>query len=127
MNVFLDGNEATISNFEKVLANFTEQRKYVLKNVRETKAYDKAANKVLDEVESITYTVVDPDTFSSMKVKTLTKIPVITQKKLEEADSPIFVSFPLETTIVRPYAIEYGKVKVSIIAPNAELVPASKT
>lgn len=127
MNVFLDGNETTISNFEKVLANFTKQCKYVLKNVRETKAYDKAANKVLDEVESITYTVVDPDTFSSMKVKTLTKIPVITQKKLEEADSPIFVSFPLEATIVRPYAIEYGKVKVSIIAPNAELVPASKT
>ncbi|HBI62139.1 MAG TPA: hypothetical protein DDY31_13170 [Lachnospiraceae bacterium] len=125
MNAPLDGNMARISDFERPLADFISNEKFVLKNIRENKAYDKTTKKVLNVVESITYTVAATDTFSNMKVKVLSSMPVITQKELEDSDCPVFVSFPLETTLVRPYSIEYGAVKVSIIAPQVQLVKDS--
>ena len=97
-----------------------------MKNVHENKAFDKATKKSLDKVESITYTVVDPETFTTMKIKVLNPTPVITQDELDRSDSPVFITFPLDKTKVRPYSIEYGKVKVSIVAPDVVLVTDAK-
>ncbi|NBH20450.1 hypothetical protein D3Z55_24510 [Clostridiaceae bacterium] len=126
MIAHLDNNEAKACVFVKPLAEFTKHGKFVVKFVRVNKVFDKAANKTLDVNESVTYTVVEPETFSNMKVKVTNPVPVITQDELDRSDSPVFITFPLDKTEVRPYAIEYGKVKVSIIAPFAELVTDSK-
>ena len=126
MIVSLDGNQAKMKDFEMPLSMFTKQCNYALKNVHENKAFDKATKKSLDKVESITYTVVDPETFTTMKIKVLNPTPVITQDELDRSDSPVFITFPLDKTKVRPYSIEYGKVKVSIVAPDAVLVTDAK-
>ena len=46
---------------------------------------------------------------------------MISEKELENAEHPIFISIPLKDSIVKPYKIEYGKVKVSIQVPYVKI------
>lgn len=126
MIAHLDNNKVKTCVFVKMLSEFTKHDTFVIKSVRVNKVFDKEANKVSDVNESVTYTVVETETFSSMKVKVTNPVPVITQDELDRSDSPVFITFPLDETKVRPYSIEYGKVKVSIVAPDAVLVTDAK-
>lgn len=126
MIAHLDNNKVKTCVFVKMLSEFTKHDTFVIKSVRVNKVFDKEANKVSDVNESVTYTVVETETFSSMKVKVTNPVPVITQDELDRSDSPVFITFPLDKTKVRPYSIEYGKVKVSIVAPDAVLVTDAK-
>ncbi|NBH36639.1 hypothetical protein D3Z58_24840 [Clostridiaceae bacterium] len=126
MIAHLDNNKVKTCVYVKMLSEFTKHNTFVIKSVRVNKVFDKEANKVSDVNESVTYTVVETETFSSMNVKVANPVPVITQDELDRSDSPVFITFPLDKTEVRPYAIEFGKVKVSIVAPDAVLVTDAK-
>ena len=40
---------------------------------------------------------------------------------LESLEEPLFIAIPVSKTIIRPYSIEYGFAKVSIIAPEVKI------
>ena len=78
------------------------------------------------EIEYVKYRCADPVTFSGLIIKVETKKPVISEKDLENSVENMRIRIPVEETYVKPYAIEYGKAKVSIIAPRVELVKTPK-
>ena len=73
-------------------------------------------------VEAYNYTVTDMDTLGSFNVHVTSTTPVITPEELEEAEERVFIEFPMNETIVKPYRIEFGTATVSIVAPYAQLV-----
>ena len=80
-------------------------------------------NKVkTDRVDSVSYKVIDNLFYDTFTVKVYQDKPIITQKDLDNREDNVYVSFPLEHTVVSLYAIEYGIVKVSIVAPDIEII-----
>lgn len=92
----------------------------VVRNIRESYVLD-ANGKRTDQIDCIRYDCVDPNTFDTFTAKVLTSKPVISKEALEASDVPVYIEIPVEETIIRPYSIEYGRVKVSIIAPYVKL------
>ena len=78
------------------------------------------------EIECVKYRCADPVTFSGLMIKVETNKPVISVKDVEESSEPIYIRIPVDDTLIKPYAIEYGKAKVSIVAPYVELVKSSR-
>jgi hypothetical protein len=77
--------------------------------------------KKTDKIEAVRYDCVNPDNFTSFIIKVETSRPVVTKEVLDASDEPIFINIPVAEVVIRPYAIEYGKAKVSIIAPYVKL------
>lgn len=92
----------------------------VVKEVRISNVLD-AEGKRTDKVDCIKYDCVNPDNFSTFTIKVNTTRPAITNEIIDGADEPIYISIPVEEVVIRPYKIEYGKAKVSIIAPYVKL------
>ena len=78
------------------------------------------------EVEYVKYKCIDTATYSSLMIKVETNKPVISNANLEASEDAVYIRIPVDETLIKPYAIEYGKAKVSIIAPFVELVKTPK-
>lgn len=121
----LRDNKISAENIEFALSNILPgRRKLAVTEVRPVPHYDEN-HKRTDKIEGYRYTVTDMDTLSSFSVRVNSTAPVITPEELEETDERVFIEFPLEETIVKPYRIEYGIATISIIAPYATLVTPS--
>lgn len=92
----------------------------ILKDVRISYKLD-ASGKKTSEIESIRYDLVDPETFSFFTVKVISNAPVITQEALNDSDTHVFVTLPVEETVITPYEIKFGEAKVTIQAPFIKL------
>lgn len=92
----------------------------VVRSIRESYVMD-ANGKRTDNIDCIRYDCVDPNTFDTFTIKVLTSKPVISKEALDASDEPVCIEIPVEETIIRPYSIEYGKAKVSIIASYVKL------
>ena len=86
---------------------------------------DEAGEKT-KEVEYVKYKCIDTATYSSLMIKVKTNKPVISNTDLEASEDAVYIRIPVDETLIKPYAIEYGKAKVSIIAPRVELVKTPK-
>ena len=92
----------------------------VVKNVRISNVLDAEGQKT-DKVEAVRYDCVNPDDFSTFTLKVEKSLPVVTKEVLETSEEPVFISIPVSEVVIRPYAIEFGKAKVSIVAPYVKL------
>lgn len=91
----------------------------VVRNVRYAYQTDADGNRT-DTVKSVLYDCVDPLNFATFTLKVNSSKAVITPEELEEAEEVVYIEIPVESTLIKPYAIEYGKAKVSIIAPQVK-------
>ena len=114
-------NKTTKDFFIKHLIDFYPNvNEFILKEVKVNYLYE---NKVkTDRVDSVSYKVIDNLFYDTFTVKVYQDKPIITQKDLDNREDNVYVSFPLERTVVSLYAIEYGIVKVSIVAPDIEII-----
>lgn len=114
-------NKTTKDFFIKHLIDFYPNvNEFILKEVKVNYIYE---NKVkTDRVDSVSYKVIDNLFYDTFTVKVYQDKPIITQKDLDNREDNVYVSFPLEHTVVSLYAIEYGIVKVSIVAPDIEII-----
>lgn len=92
----------------------------VVSNVRISNVIG-AEGKRTDKVEAVRYDCVNPDNFSTFTLKVEATRPVVTKEILEATEEPVYISIPVDAVAIRPYAIEYGQAKVSIIAPYVKL------
>lgn len=92
----------------------------VVKDVRVSYVMD-AEGKKTDKVEAVRYDCVNPDNFSTFTLKVETTRPIVTKEILEASEEPIYIAIPVSEVVIRPYAIEFGKAKVSIIASHVKL------
>lgn len=121
MKFSLNNNTVSKDFFIKHLSDFYPNgSEFVLKEVRPNFEYHN--NKRTDQVQSISYRVVDTISFDTFVVKVKDTTPIITQQELATRDMPVYVQFPLEHTIVKPYSLEFATAKVSIVAPYVEFI-----
>lgn len=92
----------------------------VVKSVRTSYKFDQD-RKATDEIESIKYDCVDPETFSVFTIKVNTTKAVVTQEQIDQNDEATYISIPVAETFIKPYDIKFGIVKVSIVAPFVKL------
>lgn len=121
----LKDNKISAENIAFPLSNiYPDKREFAVTEVRPVFHYDKEHNRT-EQIEAYKYTVTDMETLSSFSVRVNSTTPVITPEELEETEERVFIEFPMDATIVRPYKLEYGYASVSAIAPYATLVTPS--
>jgi hypothetical protein len=118
MKRIIERNEVKVRDFNIPAGGFIPN-KAVLRDISEVRK--KENDKLTDIVEAIRYDCVDPQTFCNFTVKVYESVPCITAKELEASEQAVLVEIPVDKTVLRPYAVEYGVVKVSIIAPYIKL------
>ncbi len=119
MQIVLDNNQMKASALQ-VSAEGIIPDVAVVKNVRISNVMD-AEGKKTDMVEAIRYDCVNTDNFSTFTLKVETTHPIVTKEMLEASEEPIYIAIPVSEVVIRPYSIEYGNAKVSIIAPYVKL------
>lgn len=119
MRAKLDENKVEAAELVLPLSTFTQTDEYALKNIQEN--YEYVNNKKTDTFLSTTLTCIDVETLAILRIKVESRIN-LTAKMLEQSEQPVYIKIPIEQTFVRPYAIEYGKAKVTIIAPSVTIV-----
>lgn len=119
MKVILDNNNMKASELEVSAVGIIPEIA-VVKNVRVSNVLD-AEGKKTDKVEAVRYVCVNPDNFSMFTLKVETTRPVVTKEILEASEEPVYIMIPVSEVVIRPYAIEYGNAKVSVIAPYVKL------
>lgn len=122
MVVKINGNKVPAPYLEGRLKDYVpENAEFAVTGVRTRYHYDEHKRKT-DAVEAVVYDVLEMETLAALSIRVNTTIPVITQEKLMQSEGRVFILFPLEETVVRPYRLEYGTATVSIVAPYAKLV-----
>lgn len=124
MSINLENNEIKAEAFELPGRGFLPEEVVLLDYSCQYKTDNN--NQKTDTIECIRYTCIDTKTFSRFKVKVLSNKPVISKKDLEDSETPVYIRIPVDETTIKPYEIQYGKAKVSIIAPFVELVKTPK-
>lgn len=92
----------------------------VVRSMRFAYQPDENGNRT-EVIDSVRYDCVDPTTFATFTIKVNGAKTIITQKELEGTDDVVYIDIPVELTVIKPYALEYGKAKVSIVAPYVKL------
>lgn len=92
----------------------------VLRNVRPSYVKD-AEGKNTELIECVRYDCVDPNTYATFTIKVESTKAIVTKQALEASEEPLYVAIPVKETVIKPYAVEYGKAKVSIVAPYLKL------
>lgn len=94
--------------------------KAVLKEVRVS--YKKDENgKITEDIDATRYHCINPDNFDTFTVKVPGKKPVISLDEFKKLETVLYLEIPVSETLIKPFVIEYGKVKVSIIAPEVRI------
>lgn len=101
------------------LSDYTETTDYVVTAVKDN--YEYVDGKRTDNWLSTTVSCVDTVSFATINIKVAKRIN-LTQQEIEETDDNIFIQINLDETFVRPYAIEYGKAKVSIFTDTVKVI-----
>lgn len=120
MKLKIDNNSVDVKNLA-IIADGKISKEVALRNVRYTYQTDSDGNRT-DTIKAILYDCVDPVNFATFTLKVNSSKAVITPEELEEAEDVVYIEIPVELTVIKPYSIEYGKAKVSIIAPNVKLL-----
>lgn len=117
--MFINNNSCRSTVLQKSLDEITEAPAYILKAVKTNYIYE---NKVpTNTVDSISYSVVEPETYSFFTVKVKKSVPLVTQQQIEDSDGNVWVRF--ENATVTPYEVKFGTAKVSIKADDVSIVP----
>lgn len=119
MKIQIDHNVIKASKLE-VPADGIIPELAVVKNIRISYVID-AEGKKTEKVEAIRYDCVNPENFSMFTLKVEATRPVVTKEILDASEEPIYIVIPVTEVVIRPYAIEFGNAKVSIIAPYVKL------
>lgn len=115
----INNNSLTIEDISFPAEGYVPE-KAVLKEVRVS--YKKDDNeKVTSEVEATRYLCINPENYDSFTLKVPGKRPVIEPDDFKEFEAVLYLEIPVSETLIKPYSIDYGKVKVSIIAPDVKL------
>lgn len=121
MKFSLNNNTVSKDFFIKHLSDFYPNgSEFVLKEIKPNFVYQN--NKRTDQVQSISYKVIDTISYDTFVVKVHAEKPIISQDELATRDMPVYIQFPLENTVVKPYSLEFTTAKVSIVAPYIELI-----
>ena len=120
----IDNNMMKASSLEMGATGLISEQLVLLDITYQYKT-DEAGEKT-KEVEYVKYKCIDTATYSSLMIKVETNKPVISNANLEASEDAVYIRIPVDETLIKPYAIEYGKAKVSIIAPFVELVKTPK-
>lgn len=116
---FISNNTCKAAILQKSLDEITEAPAYILKGVKANYIYE---NKVAtNTIDSIAYSVVEPESYSFFTVKVKNIVPLVTQQQIEDSDGNIWVRF--ENATVTPYELKYGTAKLSIKADDVSIVP----
>lgn len=119
MKYIIDRNEVKVKNFNIPATGFIPEHAVLREvNLVKKKGPD---GKMTDEIEAIRYECIDPLSYGSFSVKVFGKVPVISEEELEASEQAVRVEIPVDKTIIRPYQIDYGTAKVSIISPYIKL------
>ena len=119
MKILIDNNMIKASALQESAEGIIPEVA-ALRNVRISNVLGSEGKKT-DKVEIVRYDCVNPDNFSTFTIKVETTRPVVTKEILDESDEPIYIAIPVAEVVIRPYSIEYGNAKVSIIAPYVKL------
>ena len=119
MKVLIDNNRMKASELQVPALGIIPDLA-IVKNVRISNVLDSEGKKT-EKIEAVRYDCVNPENFSILTLKVETTRPVVTKEILEAAEEMIYISIPVDEVIIRPYSIEYGNAKVSIIAPYVKL------
>ena len=94
--------------------------KVVLNDIRVS--YKSENGKKTDEIETVRYDVINPDTFETFTIKVDGSAPVISPENFDTEEKKIYIEIPVDKVIIKPYKIEYGVVYLSITAPNVKII-----
>ena len=86
--------------------------------LKEIRVVEKEESGVIDHVK---YDCVNPVDFSNFTIKVPGKQPVISPEQLESATGVVYIDIPLDKVEIKPYELNYQKLKVSIVAPEVRL------
>ena len=101
------------------LSDFTETTDYAVTAIKEN--YEYLDGKRTDKWLSSTISCVDTVSFATINIKVTQRIALV-QQEIDETDDNIFIQIDLGKTFVRPYSIEYGKAKVSIVTDSVKVI-----
>ena len=118
MRKIIDSNSMDVKDLT-LIAEGKIPPQVVVRNVRYAYQTDADGNKT-DTIKAVLYDCVDPVNFATFTLKVNSSKAVITPEELEEAEDVVYIEIPVELTVIKPYSIEYGKAKVSIIAPQVK-------
>lgn len=119
MKLCLNENKVGLTSLTSHLANFTTSRTFVCKEIKLNYHYENGEKTTT--VESVSYTLADPQTLDVFKLKVMGNDPVVNPENFAKSETTAKISVPTEQTLVKPYKIEHGKVLVSIVAPYVKL------
>ena len=105
-------------DFFKGLEEFIPNDKFVVKQVSPIYDYEKGVK--TDKVVAYRYSLVDPEMFEPFDVKVEGTTPVVTNEIVADRENRVCVT--LENAVIKPYKIEYGKVKYSISADSIKVL-----
>ncbi len=94
--------------------------KAVLKDIRVSYKKNTEGNLTKD-IEATRYHCISPDNFDTFIIKVCGKEPIIDPEDFKKSNDNIFVEIPVSETVIKPYEIAFGRVKVSIIAPYVRI------
>ena len=116
----LDKNEIPAKDMQKRLSDFFGDDLFVLRGVRKINRYKNGER--TEEVAGYAYDVIDGASYSAFRVKVESSSPAIEPDQFEKSSDTVFVRIPLDKTIVVPYSVEFGRAKVTVVAPFVEVV-----
>lgn len=119
MKLTISQNRVDAKLLEMPLSAFTNNSEFAITAVKDNFAYENGVK--TEKWLSTTLSCVDTVSYATIDVK-VPKHLEISQSEIDQSESIICVEIPLEDTIVRPYAIEYGKAKLSIVAPSVRII-----
>lgn len=113
-----DNNTIRLKDFQLPFSYCTDSNNFRLKESREVMKYEKDAsgNSVKTDVFSHTnLTVADPETLCTFTIKVEKKLAI------PDTDERLRVEIDPERTFVKPYRIQYGEMKVSIVTDDVTI------
>lgn len=119
MKFAISKNRIDAKLLEKPLSDFTSNSEFAITGIKDNFAYENGEK--TDKWTSTTICCVDTFSYATIDVKVSQHLN-LTQDEIDRSESAIYAELPLNETLVRPYAIEYGKAKLSIIAPSVKII-----
>lgn len=89
----------------------------VCKGIRPSYVLDDNGKKTA-QIEAVRYDLVNPTNFDTFTIKVPNAQPVMSPETFKALEDVLYLDIPTSEALIKPYAIEYGKAKLSIVAPS---------
>lgn len=99
------------------LEDILPSNRFILREVNPVFIYENKQR--TDKIWGYKYKLVDTQVFEIFEVKVESKTPLVTQQTIDNSD-PIWVA--LDSAIVKPNKIEFGKAQCSVTAQNITIL-----